>query len=387
MEVTQIETVSEQALEKVITDSGLQLSDAEAIKQSYLPFFNQLAGIKAEAEKINFDNPTTTDEMIARELRLRTVKIRTGSELVKDERKKIHSLKANLEQSAWNLIKSTCQLDEERFNQVEKRREILEKQRKADLKKERTEKLLLYCEIAEQLPLGEMSEVDFENMFNGYKATYDAKVEAERKAEEERLLKAEQERLENERIRVENERLRVEAEQKEKALAAERAEQERILAEQQAKLEEERKMAAAKLEQERKEAEEKLRIERESQAKQLAEAEKKAQEVAAKLKAEQDAILEQERAAKAKLEAELKAKADAELKLKQEAEQNEKDRIAAEKAAAKAPDKVKLKAWIESIKMNDIPTGLSNESGTVGMLISNKFDGFKTWALQQIELL
>ncbi|MCV6900744.1 hypothetical protein OE165_27305, partial [Escherichia coli] len=82
------------------------------------------------AKKINFENPTELDEKIARELRLRTVKIRTGSQDVKDERKRIHTLKANIEQDAWNLIKSTCQLEEEQFLQVEKKREKAEQLRK-----------------------------------------------------------------------------------------------------------------------------------------------------------------------------------------------------------------------------------------------------------------
>src|SRR3990172_10268602 len=95
-----------QALSKIVEESGLQLNEAETIKQSYLPYFIQIAEIKEQAKKINFENPNELDEKIARDLRLKTVKIRTGSEIIKDERKRIHSLKANIEQAAWNLVKS-----------------------------------------------------------------------------------------------------------------------------------------------------------------------------------------------------------------------------------------------------------------------------------------
>ena len=94
-------------LEKVITDSGIALTDSEEIRQSYLPFFEQMGAIKEESKKINFDNPSVLDEKIARELRLRQVKIRTGCKELKDERKRIHLLRGNLEQSMFNLIEKT----------------------------------------------------------------------------------------------------------------------------------------------------------------------------------------------------------------------------------------------------------------------------------------
>jgi hypothetical protein len=88
MEILTIK-IENTAPDKVITESGLVLNEAEEIKQSYLPFFIQLAEIKEEAKKINFENPSMLDEKIARELRLRTVKVRTGSEDIKNTRKKI----------------------------------------------------------------------------------------------------------------------------------------------------------------------------------------------------------------------------------------------------------------------------------------------------------
>lgn len=141
------ETIEKSPLDTVINESGLILTEAEDIKQSYLPYFTQMAEVKELASKINFENPTDLDEKIARELRLKTAKIRTSSEKVKEERKKSHSLRANLEQASWNLIKSSCLLDEETFAQVEKARERAEATRIANLKAER---LLLLVEYTDQ---------------------------------------------------------------------------------------------------------------------------------------------------------------------------------------------------------------------------------------------
>ncbi len=349
-------TEEQEQLEIVLEKSGLILSDAETIKQSYLPFFEQLAEIKEQSSKIDYTNPTQLDESIARELRLKTVKIRTGSEALKNERKKVHLLRGNLEQDSWNLIKSTCLLSEETFAQVEKASERKEAARKAALKSERSDLLKPYTEQSEIYPLGEMSQDAFDDLLNGMKLAHEAKVEAFRKAEEDRIAKEKAEAEERELVRVENERLKAEAIQKEKELQAERV-----------KVEAEKKAIQAKAEKERKEIEAKAKAERE-----LA-----------------DAKLKAEKLANEKLQAEIKAKADAEEKAKHEVEQKEKaekeSKELAEKKAALAPDKVKLQTWINSVLMADIPTGLSNQSGSVGLEISNKFDAFKVWAYKRIE--
>lgn len=345
-----------QQLETVLEKSGLVLSDAETIKQSYLPFFEKLAEIKEQSAKIDFANPTPLDESIARELRLKTVKVRTGSEALKNERKQVHLLRGNLEQDSWNLIKSTCLLSEETFAQVEKASERKEATRKANLKAERSDLLKPYTEQSDIYPLGEMSQDAFDDLLNGMKLAHKAKIEAFRKAEEERIAKEKAEAEERERIRVDNERLKAEAIQKEKEMQAERV-----------KAEKERKAIEEKAEKERKALEVKAKAERE-----LAEAK-----------------LRKEREANEKLQAEIKAKADAEEKAKREKELKEKEeyeaKVIAEKKAALAPDKVKLSLWIEAVLLGSIPTGLSNESGTVGLEISNKFDAFKTWANKRIE--
>lgn len=343
MQNEQVITFENPELDKVVNESGLQLNEAETIKISYAPYFEQIAEIKEQAKKINFQNPTELDEKIARELRLKTVKIRTGSESVKDERKRIHSLKANVEQSAWNLIKSTCQLDEEMFLQVEKKREFEEKARIEALRLERTLLIESLSENTQIYMLGLMSEDQFQELLSGLKLAKKAKEEAEAKAEAERI---EAIRIENARIeaqRVENEKLKAEAEAKEKQLEAERAEARKVEAELMAKLAAE-KQASGKL--------------------------------AAEEKAKAEAAIKSESEARAKVEAELKAKQKAEEESKRSAE------LAAKKAAA-APDKEKLTTWVNSISVTQ-PEISDAQMKAVSDEINAKFNGFKKWATDLI---
>jgi len=115
---TQLALVVPDQLEEIVKNSGLEIAEGEQIKQSYLPFLIQLSEIQEQSAKINFSNPVEIDEEIARTLRLKTVKIRTGASDLKDSRKRIHLLKGNLEQAAYNLIAASCKLAEETFVSV-----------------------------------------------------------------------------------------------------------------------------------------------------------------------------------------------------------------------------------------------------------------------------
>lgn len=326
-------------LEQIVQESGLVLSDAEEIKQSYLPYFVQIAEIKEQAKKIDFENPSDLDERIARELRLKTVKIRTGSEEVKNNRKKIYQLRANVEQSSWNLIKDTCLIDEETFAQVEKARERKEIARKEALKNERLTILAPYGFDSTYTDLANMTDEAFLNMLHGIKLAHDERLEAAAKLELERIAKEKAEAEERERIKLENERLKKEREAIEKAQI------------------EERKKADELLQAERAKAE-------------------AAQRQANKEKAQQELKLKKEREAKEAAEAQIKAAAD----------KVEADRIAkikAEKEAAKAPDKTKLTIWIEGLELPELSLS-EKESVSVEFEIRNKFSAFKTWAKNQV---
>lgn len=309
----EIAIIQPNQLEEVVTKSGLAIQEGEDIKQSYIPFIVQLAETQSQATKINFENPTEIDENIARELRLKTVKIRTGAEKLKDDRKKIHLLKGNLEQAAYNLISASCKLTEETFFSVEKARELAEKKRQQELKKEREEKLSPYTENVTIYPLGLMSEDEFSTLYIALRAEHERQIEAEKKAEADRIAKEKKDAEEREAQRLENIRLKEEAAEKERLAEIERKKQAQILAAQKAKADKERAELLAKADKERKEKE----------------------RLKAEVKAKNEAIEKAQKEAAAKAEAERKAKE------------------AQEKKARLAPDKDKLIGFAQII--NDLP--------------------------------
>ncbi len=179
----------------------------------------------------------------------------------------------------------------------------------------------------------QMSDESFEMFFAGIEKAYNDKIEAEKKAEEERISQEKAEAEAREKMRIENERLKAEAAEKEKQLEAERA-----------KADAERKKIEDAAKKDREEADRKLKAEQES-----------ARIAAAKAKAEKD-----------KLEAELKAKADAEEKARKDAEQKliaeQKQKAAAEKKAKNATDKIKLIELAAKLNAFELPSVKEEEA-------------------------
>ena len=317
---TQLVKIEPTQLEEIVKNSGLAIQEGEEIKKSYLPFLMQLSEAQSQASKINFQDPGDLDENIARELRLKTVRIRKGAEKLKDERKRMYLLRGNLEQASFNLIAASCKLTEEVFFNVEKSREIAEKKLKEELRKSRAEKLSLYTEDAGLYPLGEMSEQQFDDLYSGFRIAKENRLAAEKKAEEDRIAKEKADAEEREAQRLENIRLQKETDKREKQIEAER-------------------------EKARKEAEE-----RENQLADEREAARKEQEAKDKQLADERLKAQKEREEREKLEAKIQAKKDADAKAKLDAERKRK---AEDKAARLAPDKTKLLNFCQAI--NDLP--------------------------------
>lgn len=219
---------------------------------------------------------------------------------------------------------------EESLEEIENYAAKKEAERKESLRVSRVVELQTYAEFVPMgISLGELTEEEYLKIFNGAKLQTEAKIEAERKAEQERIeaeRKAAEERIAKEKAdaearelqRLENERLKAEADKREKEIEAER------------------------------------------------------EEARKKLKAEQEA--------KAKLEAELKAKKDAEIKADNERKQAELKAKAEAEKNAKAQIKKQLSFWVDSFSIAEI--NVENEKKT---LIKEKFEAFKKWAKNEIE--
>lgn len=285
---------------------------------------------------------------------------------------------------------------------IEKHAENLEKQRLEELQRERIKLAIPY--VHEDFYFPDLSSMDQE-VFDAYlqtkKNTFEARIEAEKKAEQERL---ERERIQN----LHNERFQlllpmwqfVEDKEANFGILTQEEFDYFLNSKKIAKVEFEKEQKAIRLENERlkKEAEaeaEKLRLFNEKVKKDLEIAE-------AAAKAERDKIesamaeerrvaqekADKERKEKEALEAELKkkkAQEEAELAAKRVAEELEKQRLI---DLSKAGDKAILVEFLEkSFITPKSPDGLT-ESGNAKVLeIVTKFDAFRSWALKQIETL
>lgn len=331
-------TVTE--FEPIVKQSGLD--KAEQYAAIFAPFMITLKELSNKAETINKDTPSVLDAKLAREVRLAMAKNRTASEKIKDANKASLIAESNLIQNLYNIISNASKLSETDLDAVEKYAENKEKERKAALAVERAA-MFAYLETdLTGYDLGGMSDNVFSDLLESQKLLHEKKIADAARLEAERIaaVKAEIER--QAALKAENERLKTEAIEAAR-LAKIESDKADILAKENAA-----KLAAIEAENNR------VR-----------------QKAAADLKDAQDAA----------------TKAQAEIQAKKEAERKEvSDKLAAENKAAKAPDKDKLKKVITDMVFPDF--GLSTaDAVNVAHEIEIKFNGFKSWALQQIETL
>jgi len=308
-----METMTNEIVKINASDYGLDSTKAQEIEAMFLPMLNKMKELEKDYNEIIKlpINPETCQK--AKELRLQYVRIRTGTAEIHKELKAFYLNGGRFVDGWKNAQLFASQEIEETLKKIENHFEILEAERKAKIKAERIAMIQPYVEDVNTFMLGEMTENAFKILFAGAKSQYEARIAAEKKAEEERqaAIKAEQER--QEKIRLENIRLQKEAKAKEKQYAAER-EKARL---EQERIEKERAVERERLEKEKRDLEEKSRRERK----------------------------ERER-----IEAEILAKEAARLKA---IEDEKKAKAKAERKAKLAPDKEKLLNFMQSI--NDLP--------------------------------
>lgn len=368
------EIVKTEQLDEVISKSGLAIQQGEEVKQSYIPFLNEIANIQEESKKINFDNPSETDEKIARDLRLRMVKQRTGAKELKDSRKAIYIRLGDVEQKSYNLIESTAKLAEEILMQIEKRREIAEKKRKEELRISRLSILSEFCDNYEIYPVQDMDEAAFNDLADGLKQ---AKIKREQEAEALRLAEIEKEIKRNEfnsRRLVLSKMVAYTGEEILSDLSLETTEAEFLTL-----LE---FCNGKKVEWERNQ--EKIKAEKEESERKLEHERRKIQEEREKMLAEQKKKDDEIKIIEAELESERKRvenEKQAEIANRLEKERVEKE---AELNKIKMSDSQKMEYFINSFVAPEYPVLNSPENMKVLVDIMEKFNGFKNWAKKMI---
>ena len=307
---------------------GIEESKAKQISEQFKPMLDKMVELEKEANNIfNLDIENIETSKLAKEVRLKYVKVRTGTSEIHKQQKAFY-LSAGRFVDGWkNAQIFASQGIEEKLETIENYFKNKEIERLKELQNNRLELITPFLENTIGLDLSSMTEETFNNFLLGSKTNFELKIENERleveRLENERLAEIERHRLEkieNEKIRIENLRLQEEAKEKELKLQKERD----------------------------------LQIKKE-----------------AELKEKNDLIIKKEREAKEKLEAELKAIDDEKIKAKKEAE-----------LLAKAPIKNQLQQWVNTFELPN-----TNVNNDVSNEIIEKFNAFKEWSINQINNL
>jgi phage-related minor tail protein len=253
----------ENQLIQVIKESGVEQQTALTLQNSFLPFFEKANEWAVKAKTLVVTDVSQIREMnMAKQARLALRDIRIEADKTRKLLKEDSLRYGKAVQGVYNVIEYLIVPIEQHLEQQEKFAEIQEMKRKSEIKASREIELQPFAEFVPiNIDLLNMIESDYQKVLSGAKLQMQAKIDAEQKAEQERIAKEKAEREERERIRQENERLKKEAAEK-------------------AKLEAEIKAKEQSAEKIRKEAEQKAAAE--LKAKQ--DAEKKAQSAPDKIK-------------------------------------------------------------------------------------------------------
>jgi len=179
---------------------GLEESKAEQIANQFKPMLDKMVELEKEFNEIvvlPIESPTTSAR--AKELRLKYVKVRTGTAEIHKAQKAFYLAGGRFIDGWKNAQLFASQGIEEKLDAIEKYAENLEKERKLKLKAEREAELSNYCDNVQMFPLGDMEQLAYEQLLNGQILAHEAKIESERKAEEQRIAIEKAEALKDER--------------------------------------------------------------------------------------------------------------------------------------------------------------------------------------------
>lgn len=361
-------------------DFGIEESKALQVTQAFTTELAELALLDVQFNEISVQEITPELVKQARELRLKYVKKRTTIAKIHKSEKEFYLATSKFIDALKNKATAPIEIKEEKLQIVELHFENLEKERIKKLLIERTELLQPFNVDLTGIDLANMANDVFDAYFAMVEKKHIEKIEAEKQAELQRL---EQERINKliasrkleiaPYLQFYTEQTELETysdiEFSNLILSLQNAKSEYELEQAKIKAENERlqKQAdelALKLENERKEAERKAKAIEEENQKKLAEAEALRKKQADEMKAIQD-----------KLEQDRKLAIEQENKRKQE-----------EENAKKAPLKIKVLNWIETL--NEFNSeGLTVEQLEIINPVISKLVAYKNWAKEQTNKL
>ena len=332
---------SNSQLVQIVQTSGLEPTKSQFILDKFQDYFQMAAEWEAKLNTLNVTDVKQVKEMkIAADAR----------KYLKAKRIEVEHTRKNLKEQSLregkaidgisNVLKALIEPLEEKAEQIENFAFYKLEAEKQALKEERENQLSPYTLNTSIYDLSGMTQEQFEDLLEGLKFAKKTREEAEKKAAKERAEAEKKAKEQEALIRKENERLKAIELEKEKQLLLERKKHEATI--------------------------------------------KKAREEAEKLNALNQAKIKAEQEKAKKLQEELRAKElEEERRIKAE-KQAEKERLAAEKKEAAKPFKERLKKQINEMTL-DLPISGTSEIMVVAGDIMVKFNGFKKWALSQIE--
>lgn len=356
-----VEVVSDNDVQlvKYAEKTGLEKTATSALVDAFRPIFAKartaIDDAKGVAESVK-DATCVKEIKKSRACRLALRAIRIESDSVRKKQKEHALLYGRAVDGFHNILLADLSPVENALQDAEDIAERAEAARLAQLKADREKELQPFMDAPIIGDLSALSEADYAKMLSDAKLLRQAKLDLIAKQEAEAKAKAEAERIERERIAAENARLKAEAEAREAAAKAEREEAAKKLAAEQAAAKAAQEAAEKKLAEERAAAEAAVKAAAEK-------ARKEREAIEEKAKAERaaaEAIAAKEREARRKIEAENAAREAA-------AERERQAKIAAERAAAAAPDKEKLLALAASFRAISMPE-MSTEAGKAAIM-------------------
>jgi hypothetical protein len=328
---------------------GLAPQTVSLITEGFSAFYTQADEWRQKAASIVVTSIEDKDQIkAARDARLALKNIRVGADKTRKAMKEDSLRLGRAIDGAYNLLEHAIKPLETYLEDQEKIAERLEHERLQNLRETRL--AALKEADPDHIPSGDVAayfDADFEKILGDVRDLRKLRIERQQREEQERIEREKKDAEERERIRLENEKLKAEAAARELEMKAERE-----------RMEKERREAEETARKEREAAEAKARAEAAARAKAEAEA-RELREAAEKRERE-------ERAAAAKVEA---------------------DRIAAEKKAAKAPDKAKLRGFAQQVRLLVVPEATTDDGKRVAAEIASKVEGFAKWIETQTESL
>jgi hypothetical protein len=313
-----------------ISKTGIERAKAESIWVQFEEYFSAVSACAEKVGGLEIVDVSQKEEMkLARSIRLELKRIRVAAEKRKKELKDGILKEGRFIDATYNLIADATKPVETDLLEKENFAKRKEAERKAAILLQRLDALKPYDVDTQFIDVGEMTDDNFKLFLEKSKSEYEARIEQERKAEEERLAREKAEAEELARVAAENERIRKEQEERERKAAQELAE--------------ERARVAA--------AEEVARRERE--AREAAEQ---------KIRDEQ---LRKEREEKERLQRELREKEEAERLERERIEEQRKAEEEEKRRLEQASDKEKLTVYLNQLTDVDVPSVSSTKAKNI----------------------